>query len=244
MLRVGFEPTTRGFSVRGLCQNWATTAFQYRRQDSNLQPPESESGASCRWATAARRRLGSRGAREQGRRGSPHSLLPRSPAPLLPGSLLLQQRKLKDSNLQGPEALRNSRPAPRTNGVRASDPVCPHTEAAGFEPARPAIAGLPDFKSGAPRQWGQRFRSHAHNAQHDGGSRTRVCGFAGRRLATRPRRGTVVKRLNHEVTKTTKRLSALGSSPRSRVVHEREADSKHDLLLRSRVRSSGDRFVS
>src|SRR5436190_7882758 len=39
-----------------------------------------------------------------------------------------------------------------------------HTEAAGFEPARPAIAGLPDFKSGAPRQWGQHFRSHARRS--------------------------------------------------------------------------------
>ena len=55
MLRVGFEPTTRGFSTRGLCQLGYHSDFsrKYRRQDSNLQPPESESGASCRWATAA-----------------------------------------------------------------------------------------------------------------------------------------------------------------------------------------------
>ena len=53
MLRVGFEPTTRGLSTRGLCQLGYHSAIRhhfplnYRRQDSNLQPPESESGASC-----------------------------------------------------------------------------------------------------------------------------------------------------------------------------------------------------
>ena len=90
-------------------------------------------------------------------------------------------------------ALRNSRPAPRTSGVRASNSFVPpvddrhgscgiRTHTAGRP--RGAAGGLPAFKAGAPRRWGQSFLA----TTDDGGNRTRVTGFADRCLATRPRR--------------------------------------------------------
>lgn len=50
-------PELAGLSVRGLCQFGycnRSSASECRTQDSNLHCPESESGASCRWASAAK----------------------------------------------------------------------------------------------------------------------------------------------------------------------------------------------
>jgi hypothetical protein len=59
MPQVGFEPTQHGFSVRGLCRDWATAAngrlaaVHCRKQELNLQHSGFESDASASWATAA-----------------------------------------------------------------------------------------------------------------------------------------------------------------------------------------------
>ena len=166
MLRVRFEPTTRGFSARGLCQSWATTAY-----DSTSRP-----NTAGRIRTCNLRNL--------------------SPVPLAVGLLRRVrltspgQRKLKDSNLQGlkgPPEFEAGTP----HQMGSELPIdFHHAEAAGFEPARPALAAFP-ISSRAPRANGA-STSEAIIIQHDGGSRTRVCGFAGRHLATRPRRGSLM----------------------------------------------------
>ena len=163
MLRVGFEPTTRGLSTRGLCQLGYHSALRhrfpldYRRQDSNLQLPESESGASCRWATAVQcfspRRHGEHGGRRTVAnpplRDFPLFSVPSVP----PWRTRFSKRRPRDSN----PLLRRCRPAPRHSATSSA------TEAEGFEPSR-GLSPPSGIPGGAPRHWGQSFLPN-HNDQ-------------------------------------------------------------------------------
>jgi hypothetical protein len=168
LLRVGFEPTTRGLSIRGLCQlgyHSAAFALQYRRQDSNLQPPESESGASASWATAANtfhhgdtaRRaqrstldlhMSARITRQRKafivicacfRRGAARQVGRASVPPCLRGERYVRTEAAGFEPARQPVAApRSSSPVPAPNGVRASSSFSKETTA-GIEPACPAL---------------------------------------------------------------------------------------------------------
>ena len=150
---------------------------QYRRQDSNLQPPDSETGASCRWATAAndtRLRATSVAIKAEAAgfepaRRAEHAPRSSSPVPAPNGVRAsvelhaLLQRRRRESNPRP----RLCRPAPRHSATSSNARASQSHRKLKDSNLHGGFRRLPAFQAGAPHQWGQSFLQ-SHNSPADG----------------------------------------------------------------------------